>query len=108
MADSNYHVKNPDYILHSIKPGDIIETSANVLQNPKYIKVSKYIAIDQDSPKLKVVHNDGENVLGVIDEHIVVKYKFKEVIDLFIKFLFGIPKINNIKVRVIKTLWQRS
>lgn len=82
---------------------DVIEVSANTIFNPKDIKIQRYLAADTNQPKLKVVVNDADNAIGYIEEHIVVRYKFKEIWDLFIKFLFRTPKINNIKFRVIRS-----
>ena len=85
----------------SLNKGDIIETSVNVLNNTKNIKAGNYLATNKDDPKLSVTSDKTENVIGLIHEHIVVKYTFKEVWDLFIKFLFKTPKINNVRFEII-------
>jgi len=89
-------------ILIRLHKDDIIQVSIDTLLNPKDVKVQRYLTVYEDNPKLRVSINNTDNVIGLIQEHIVVRYKLKEVWDLFIKFLFRTPKINNIKFRVIK------
>lgn len=104
MQNEVYFVnaKNPEIMVRGLHKGDIIESSASTLFNPQDIKIGKYITINNKDLKLKIVNSKTDNTIGIITNHIFVRYKFKEVWDLFVKFLSRVPKINNIRFEIIK------
>jgi hypothetical protein len=82
--------------------GDVMQVSVNTLANPKKVKIGNYLNLQKTNAKLSVVNSRDENSIGYIVEHIVVRYKFKEIWDIFIKYLFRVPKINDIRFKIIK------
>ena len=102
MEEFIVKTKDPKKMLVKLHKDDVMEVDVNTLSNPKHIKVGDYLATEENNPRLKIVSNNGENIIGIIQEHIVIKYTFKEIWDLFIKFLFRTPKINNIRFKIIK------
>lgn len=79
---------------------DVIEVCVNTLKNPQKKYVGKYL-LAKDDPRL-IVSDKSEDAIAVIQEHILEMYTLKELWDLFKKVLFRIPKVNNIKFRIIK------
>jgi hypothetical protein len=86
--------------VHKIEKDDEYQINTSLLSNPERVAVGKYIKIEKDGT-LQFT-DDKENVLGIVKQHILIKYKFKDVWDTFIKFLFRKIKINDVIVRVIK------
>jgi len=82
--------------------GDIIDVSTKVIIAPKNIKIGQFVNLDNDTAELKIIDNNTEDTIGIVKEHIVEKYKFKEVWNLFIKFILRKDKINCVRVEIIK------
>jgi hypothetical protein len=87
---------------HKIEKDEKYQISTYIFSNPERVAVNKYIKIGKNGT-LQFV-DEKENIIGIVEQHILIKYKFKDVWDTFIKFLFKKIKINDVIVRVIKKI----
>lgn len=93
---------------YKLQKGDIVELYDSQITNPKDIKVNKFTAIDQQTYKVTIQDEKTTDTFGLINQRIIEKYKFKEVINIFINWLFRKNRIAAIHIITINEPWENN
>ena len=93
-----------DEYIRAYKPnkGEIYSISTKTIMATEDIKIGDFVTFDDSRVEMIITKSEYDNTIGIVQEHIIEKYKFREVWSLFIKFILRKDKINCLKVKITK------